>query len=231
MSAGRRRDAIVAAVLPVFAEKGLSGATTRELAEAAGVSEALLYKHFPSKQALYEAIGSQHLADRDLHPGFDRIRAMAPSTARLVLSIQFLIAHVLDRESDTFPRLMALSLLGDGALAGTVLRGVRAELETFFEDSMAAAAAAGDLADDEAARSTHFWLVQELAFAVRMFSLPGGAVVPGSRRRDALVNQAVRFALRGVGLRTGAIRRHYDPQAWRSLRARRARRRRPAGGE
>ncbi|MGA7699839.1 MAG: helix-turn-helix domain-containing protein, partial [Thermoguttaceae bacterium] len=56
LSGQERRAAIIKAVQRVFVEKGFHGTTTRELAEAAGVSEALLFKHFPSKEALYAAI-------------------------------------------------------------------------------------------------------------------------------------------------------------------------------
>src|SRR3972149_4316194 len=56
LSSEDRREAIVEAVKGVFAEKGFDGTTTRELANAAGVSEALLYKHFPSKESLYAAL-------------------------------------------------------------------------------------------------------------------------------------------------------------------------------
>ena len=47
LSSEERRQAIVEAVKGVFAEKGFDGTTTRELASAAGVSEALseLSKH------------------------------------------------------------------------------------------------------------------------------------------------------------------------------------------
>ena len=51
-----RRRAIVDAAVPLFARKGFAGTTTRELAAAAGVSEALLFRHFPSKQSLYREI-------------------------------------------------------------------------------------------------------------------------------------------------------------------------------
>src|SRR5665213_2764314 len=51
-----RRRAIVTAAVPLFARKGFAGTTTRELAAAAGVSEALLFRHFPSKQVLYREI-------------------------------------------------------------------------------------------------------------------------------------------------------------------------------
>ena len=43
LSGEQRRTAIVKAALPLFARKGFANTTTRELAEAAGVSEALNY--------------------------------------------------------------------------------------------------------------------------------------------------------------------------------------------
>ncbi|MGZ8496912.1 MAG: TetR/AcrR family transcriptional regulator, partial [Candidatus Binatia bacterium] len=43
LTAEARREAIVAAVQDIFAEKGFDGTTIKELAHAAGVSEALLY--------------------------------------------------------------------------------------------------------------------------------------------------------------------------------------------
>jgi hypothetical protein len=115
---------------------------------------------------------------------------------------------------------MTRSLLGDGELARTVLRGVRAELYRFFQESIAAAATAGDLVGtpSSAASALDFWLVQQLAFAVRVFALPGGSVVPHGRNREVVLDQAVRFALRGVGLTAAAIDRHYDPTAWQRLR-------------
>ena len=51
-----RKAAIVEAALPLFARQGFAATTTKQLALAAGVSEALLYKHFPSKEALYREI-------------------------------------------------------------------------------------------------------------------------------------------------------------------------------
>src|SRR5260370_1153389 len=56
LSSEERREAIVKAVRKVLAEKGFHGTTTRELAEEAGVSEALLFKHFPNKESLYAAM-------------------------------------------------------------------------------------------------------------------------------------------------------------------------------
>jgi AcrR family transcriptional regulator len=53
LSARDRRQQILEVASRIFARKGYQGATTREIAEAAGVNEALLFRHFPSKESLY----------------------------------------------------------------------------------------------------------------------------------------------------------------------------------
>ena len=56
-SSGRERQAsIIAAASSLFAQKGFNGTTTREIAKTAGISEALLFRYFPTKRALYAAI-------------------------------------------------------------------------------------------------------------------------------------------------------------------------------
>src|SRR5262245_14394591 len=54
MKAADRKQAILRAAAPIIARSGLRGTSVRDIASAAGVSEALLYKYFPSKQALYD---------------------------------------------------------------------------------------------------------------------------------------------------------------------------------
>lgn len=56
MSSEERRQHLIRTAIQVFSKKGLRGTTTRELAEAAGVCEALLYRHFKSKDEFYDAI-------------------------------------------------------------------------------------------------------------------------------------------------------------------------------
>lgn len=48
-------DRILAAVLQLFEECGLHGATTRRIAEIAGVNEVTIFRHFGSKEALMQA--------------------------------------------------------------------------------------------------------------------------------------------------------------------------------
>lgn len=55
LSADERREQIINAARQVFEQSGFDGARTRDLAAAAGVNEALLYRHFGSKEELFEA--------------------------------------------------------------------------------------------------------------------------------------------------------------------------------
>ncbi len=51
-----RKAEIIQAAASLFSQKGFNGTTTREIAAKAGVSEALIFRHFPSKEDLYGAI-------------------------------------------------------------------------------------------------------------------------------------------------------------------------------
>jgi len=51
-----RQASLIDAAASLFAARGFNGTTTKAIANAAGVSEALLFKHFPTKRALYGAI-------------------------------------------------------------------------------------------------------------------------------------------------------------------------------
>jgi AcrR family transcriptional regulator len=56
-ASGQERQAgIIATAASLFAARGFTGTTTKEIAKAAGCSEALVFKHFPTKRALYAAI-------------------------------------------------------------------------------------------------------------------------------------------------------------------------------
>src|SRR5262245_48760740 len=126
LSREERRAAIIHAVRRVFAEKGFDGTTTRELAEAAEVSEALLFKHFPNKEALFTAIQLSCVSEQDL-ARFERLKALEPSTLTLALVVHFLVSKVIGGcalpadEKVIQNRLMLRSLAEDGEFARLVL--------------------------------------------------------------------------------------------------------------
>ena len=56
LSAPDRRQALLNAALQLFSQQGYRGTTTKAIARRAGVSEALLFRHFPNKQDLYWSV-------------------------------------------------------------------------------------------------------------------------------------------------------------------------------
>src|SRR5207249_1411784 len=56
MAAEDRRQQILEVALQLFSQKGFRGTTTKEIALAAGVNEAIIFRHFATKSELYAAI-------------------------------------------------------------------------------------------------------------------------------------------------------------------------------
>lgn len=56
LPASDRRHQLLEAALDLFSRKGFEGATTKEIAAAAGVTEAIVFRHFPNKHALHTAV-------------------------------------------------------------------------------------------------------------------------------------------------------------------------------
>ena len=67
MAGDERREQLCQVAMRLFSEKGFSGTTTKEIANAAGVSEAMVFKHFANKDELYAAILDHKACDH----GFD----------------------------------------------------------------------------------------------------------------------------------------------------------------
>ena len=217
LTAEARREAIVEAVRDVFAQKGFDGTTTRELAKAAGVSEALLYKHFPSKESLYAAM----LEGCSKGPTFaeaTRILELEASTSTLVVMVHFMISHyVLGRPGDThraaMNSLLVRSLLDDGEFVRLMHRKLAAAWLKKFDACLHAAAKAGEMHQVPMRRNLRVWLVQHVAFSLMLHLQPKIPAVDYKVSREELVSQATWFALLGIGLKRNAVRRYYSPKA------------------
>jgi TetR/AcrR family transcriptional regulator len=60
LPASDRRIQLLETALDVFSRKGFGGTTTKEIAAAAGVTEAIIFRHFPTKHDLYNAVIDHH---------------------------------------------------------------------------------------------------------------------------------------------------------------------------
>lgn len=217
LSSEERRAAIIQAVRRVFADKGFHGTTTRALAEAAGVSEALLFKHFPNKEALFSAM--QLSCCRQDGGRVERLKALEPSASTLALVVHFLVSHLVggagsaDEEQASQDRLLLRSLAEDGEFARLWLRLLESGWVPKVEACVRAAVAAGDAVDGPVVARVGAWFTHNLAAMIRLHLLPATPAVAYRVPRDRLVEQAVWFTLRGLGLKEEAIRRHYNPKA------------------
>ena len=94
----QRRETILIAASRVFAKRGYDGTRTLELAESAGVSEALMYQHFRTKADLYHAalIRSADLLDKRLK---EATNSGAPARERVEASLNALLEFVADPDN------------------------------------------------------------------------------------------------------------------------------------
>jgi AcrR family transcriptional regulator len=115
-----RREQILEAAKRCFALYGYAGTTTKSVAQAAGISEGLLFKHFPTKAALYADILSEEC---EADPELLRLRELKPSTEALVILIREMVVHFMratdepDQEDAQRIRLLISSQLNDGEFA------------------------------------------------------------------------------------------------------------------
>lgn len=209
-----RRVAIVMAAQPLFARKGFAGTTTREIARAAGVSEALLFQHFPTKAALYQAIVAEGCKG---DPELEIFLALQPSTATLVAMAVGMADHFLGgpssesvEERDIKNRLICQSYLDDGEYGRLIFGWATEHIFPLFARSLEAAALAGDLRSKPASALNAFHFSVNVVAGIAYARLNGRDMAGYEGQDDALRLDATRFILRGFGLSDEAIERHIN---------------------
>jgi AcrR family transcriptional regulator len=105
-----RRQAVLEAAREVFAESGLAGARTKAIAERAGVAEGLIFKHFKSKEMLFESAVVDAFSDM-----IERVDAASTAFAQA--------SHGADRETHAreFQKEILDALIKIGPLLGAAL--------------------------------------------------------------------------------------------------------------
>jgi AcrR family transcriptional regulator len=106
----RRKDArppeILQAALAVFAEKGLSAARMEDIAARAGVTKGTIYLYFPSKNDVFKALLSTHIAERlktigAMVDGFD-----GPTSQLIANVIRFAGSVLVNSENVVLPKIV-----------------------------------------------------------------------------------------------------------------------------
>jgi AcrR family transcriptional regulator len=216
MTSDLRRQLILGAAKRCFARNGFAGTTTKSVAAAAAISEALLFKHFPSKAALYAEILTEEC---EADPVLAHLLGQEPSTATLVELVQGMVRHFVhlsdgpDHEEESQRlRLMATSHLEDGEFARLLYAKVEKLIGSMFTASLEAAIAAGDAARLGGEALNLFWFAHHTVLTAALTRLPA---VPCLVYGDAadLERQLCEFLLRGIGLNEAAITAHLTRQS------------------
>ena len=119
MSAAERRDLILEAARAVFSRHGYEAARTQDIARGAGISEALMYRHFRSKKALHTAVLRQIIAEQNSNYAQIGLHDLTPGGLVRNIHGYFTIAtgHGPDRIREGFHLLLSSVV---GAVIGSV---------------------------------------------------------------------------------------------------------------
>ena len=214
LTADVRREQIRDAAKTCFARYGYAGTTTRSVAVAACISEGLLFKHFPTKAALYaDILAEECKADPDFH----RLLELEPSTETLVILIRDVVSHFMApdheaREKSQRIRLLISSHLDDGEFARLMFEKIGTLIGPVFTASLERAIENGDAVRVEGNPMNLFWFAHQLLHMMALTQLPQ---VPTLSYRDvpSLEAQLCWFVLRGIGLGNDVIDNYLDKNA------------------
>ncbi len=118
MAGEQRRSQIVRVAMRLFSRRGFRGTTTKEIARAAGVSEAMVFRHFATKEELYSAIIDDKACAGDAEDPRQIVAdALAEKNDRAVFEGLALNALVQNECDPEFQRLLLYSALEEHELA------------------------------------------------------------------------------------------------------------------
>ncbi len=194
LSGAERRRQIIQAAAALFSKKGFGGTTTREVARAAGVSEATVFKHFATKEELYAAIIEAKSQTRQiLDP------AMSASGQRDDAHLLRTLARaMIDRTKadPTLMRLLTFSALEGHSLSEMFFRSRFQQLNTFFSSYIAERVAAGAFRPVDPTLATWNFMGM-VAYHVQLREL-FGQKLPSHLTTEQAVEEIVALFLGGV---------------------------------
>lgn len=210
MTSDLRRQLILSAAKRCFARNGFAGTTTKSVAAAAAISEGLLFKHFPSKAALYAEILAEEC---EADPDFAHLLGQEPSTATLIELVKGMVGHFMEVSDGSDPeeaqrmRLMMTSHLDDGEFARLLYGKVGDLIGPVFTASIERAIAAGDATRIGSDPLNLFWFAHHTVVMAALTRLPAVPCLSYGNVAD-LERQLCQFLLRGIGLTEAAIASH-----------------------
>lgn len=189
MTAATRKDQIVAAVLRLADDLGPDRMTTQAVADAVGLSHAAVFRHFPTKPALWQAV-AESIAARLEAAWAETLATDGAPLARLAALVRVQLRQI--EASPAIPAILNSRELrsGDGGLR-QVFQGLMTRFKGLLVAELDAARAAGVLRPELAPSDA----------AILLISLVQGLALHWSlgRREFSLLDEGGRL----IGLQLG----------------------------
>lgn len=206
-----RRTLILDAARRVFSRYGYEGAKTLQIAREANVSEALVYRHFPSKLALYRGVLRQIFREQD--ENWQALGLQEPGTAGLVQSLKSYFSAVIIEPEGQMQigfRMTLASLAGDGNFASLIYRRSQRRNLRRIVAAHAEARAIGDIVGEPIDIANTSMFTEHIGTMLNAIRLLAPASRPYTSDGADLVRDAVWFCCRGIGMPDAVIARYID---------------------
>ncbi len=182
LSAEDRKTQIVDVALKLFSKKGLKGTTTREIAEAASISEATIFRHFKNKEALYRAIINRCCNDPSGESMLLKRLAHREGRAFFLEISRFMLERT--SKDPSLARLLMFSALEEKSFSDIFMRSKGMELVCTVTDHIRTLIKRGEFKRRDPELSArafigmvlHYCIVQEIYGVKRFFNPPAGVV-------------------------------------------------------
>jgi AcrR family transcriptional regulator len=116
-----RREQLIQVAMRLFSEQGFHGTTTREIAKAAGVNEAIIFRHFGSKEDLYWAVIGDHIHSAGRREKLEEYLASGLSAEEALTGVAMTMLER-SQEDTALTRLLLFSALRDAELSDQFFR-------------------------------------------------------------------------------------------------------------
>lgn len=198
------KEKILNAAMTLVSEKGYLGATTREIARGAGVTELTLFRHFGSKERLFEACLNRHTFLPTLRELLPDLEGMSYDEALRTVGRRFLLSlkarkpmvKIMQAEMCRYPDKMK-------RMSGTFFDEMLGTLAAYFE----ARQRTGELRSFPPELAARMFIGMLFSY-FRTEELMRGTDITRQGRMDKAVNGFVDIFIHGtIGAGSGGVRR------------------------
>jgi AcrR family transcriptional regulator len=185
----QRREQLIQVATKIFAKWGYNAATTAAIADAAGVTEPILYRHFASKQEMFVAI-TRIMSKRTLGQWRELIAKAHTSTDKIRTIAREFPNHLRDNE-DAYNVIHGALATSRDPKVRAVMKKHYLEIEEFFRKIVEDGQKAGEFRRDLDSK-TPTWQLINTGIGYSMITL-------NLRHFERFsVEEAIEFILRGL---------------------------------